>query len=114
MDNSQVVEIEKNIQQSRVIVDVGNSLERLQDNRDFRKVVMEGYFQREAIRLVHLKADPSMQTAAMQASIVSQMDAIGALNQYFETIFHQAALATKAIAADEETIAELAAEELGE
>jgi hypothetical protein len=113
MDNSQVIQdIELNIKQAQLLVDTGNALERLRNNQDFKKIISQGYFEQEAIRLVHLKSDQNMQTPALQASIVAQMDAIGALNQYFQTVFHRAALAEKAIAADEETRDELLAEDL--
>jgi hypothetical protein len=112
MLNDTIQRIEANIKEARKIVDLGDSLERLRSNRDFKKVIMEGYFEQEAIRLVHLKADPSMQSADMQKSIVSQMDAIGALHQYFTTVFHKASIARKAIDADEETRDEILAEEL--
>lgn len=103
--------IEANIREAKKIVELGNCLERLQSNRDFQKVIAEGYFRQEAIRLVHLKADPSMQSPASQQSIISQMDAIGALTQYFQTVFHTASIAAKAIAADEETRDEILAED---
>lgn len=108
MDNSKVIQdIELNIKQAQALVDTGNALERLRSNRDFKKIINEGYFEKEAIRLVHLKGDPSMQTPERQESIVKQMDAIGALHQYFNTVFHRAALAEKAIIEDTETRDEL-------
>ena len=112
MDNTQVIQdIELNIKQAKVLVDTGNALERLRNNHDFKEIINKGYFEQEAIRLVHLKGDPSMQTAEYQDSIIKQMDAIGALNQYFNTVFHRASLAEKAIASDEEARDELLAED---
>lgn len=108
----QVTELEQNIKEARKIVDLSDSLLRLGSNRDFKKIILEGYFEREAVRLVHLKADPAMQTPDKQASIVAQIDAIGALSTYFRTLDFNARQARKAIAADEQTIEELAAEEL--
>lgn len=113
MNNAQAIkEIELNIEQARTLVEFGNAMERLRNNRDFKLVIGEGYFEKEAIRLVHLKADPAMQTPANQESILKQMDAVGSLNQYFHLVFHRASMAEKAIVADEETCAELAAEDL--
>lgn len=111
MSNQEIKELEQNIAAAKSMADLGSSLERLRSNRDFKKVITEGYFEKEAIRLVHLKADPSMQTPERQASIVRQMDAIGALNEYFGTVLHQARLAGKSIEADEETLAELNVQE---
>lgn len=107
--SDQLHEIELNIKQAQKIVEQGNALERLRNNNDFKKVIMEGYFEQEAIRLVHLKADQNMQDVERQKSILNQIDAIGSLNQYFQTVFHRSSLASKAIAADEETREELLA-----
>lgn len=109
---AQIKELDRNIQEAKKILDLGSALERLQSNKDFRAVIKVGYFEQEAIRLVHLKGAPHMQTAEYQASIVKQMDAIAALNQYFQAVFHAAGLADKAIAADEETREELLAEDI--
>jgi hypothetical protein len=112
MSNNTIQEIERNIKQAKSLVESGDALERLKSNKDFKKIVLEGFFEKEAIRLVHLKADQNMQHVDIQKSIVSQMDAIGVLHQYFNTILIQANQASKAIAADEETRDELLAEEL--
>lgn len=111
MSNNTVQAIEENIRQAKLIVGTGDSLERLRQNRDFKAVILDGYFKQEAIRLVHLKADPAMQSPDMQKSIVAQMDAIGSLNQYFTAVYQQASIARKAIASDEETRDEILAEE---
>lgn len=112
MTNSTVQAIEENIREARKIVEVGNALERLMNNRDFKTVVKEGYFEQEAIRLVHLKSDQNFQSPEMQKSILNQIDAIGAVHQFFQTTSRKANLALKAIEADEEARDELLAEEL--
>lgn len=112
MNPTAVEEIELNIKQAQKIVDVGTSLERLLLNRDFKKVIVEGYLEQEAVRLVHLKADESMQTPAKQESVIKQIDAIGALSSYFNTVRWKAAQAVKAIDADEQTREELIQEDV--
>lgn len=107
----QLNQIEKDIKVSTEVVDFGNALERLRSNRDFKRVVLEGYFKDEAVRLVHLSADPSMQSPEKQESIKQQMNAIGQLNQYFNTVFFRARQAGKYIADAEEMRHELIAEE---
>jgi hypothetical protein len=94
--------IEANITTSKALVDAGASLERLINNRDFKKVIVEGYLEKEAIRLVHLKADPSQQSVVSQASIVKQLDSIGSLKEHLRDVFIQADMALKSIASDEE------------
>lgn len=77
--------------------DLGDALLRLQSNRDFKRLVSEGYFRDEAVRLVSLKAHPEMQTPERQSSILLQIDAIGNLQQYFVIIGQQAALAERSL-----------------
>ena len=57
MIDNQVEEIELEINQAKEKVALKDSLEKLIKNRDFKKVITEGYFEQEAIRLVLLKAD---------------------------------------------------------
>ena len=108
MNNTQLVQdLDRSIKEAKKIVDLSEALTRLGSNRDFRKVIEEGYFEKEAVRLVHLKADPNMQTAEYQAKIVKDIDAIGSLSQFFVTIKQMANIASRALVADEETRSEL-------
>lgn len=95
--------LDASIQRSKEIVELGASLERLLSNRDFRTVVQEGYFKQEAIRLVHLRSDPAMQTPERQDDIVKQIDAIAGLSQYFTVLGQQAHMAKRSILVDEQT-----------
>ena len=104
---NEVEVIEKNIKEAQEIVDKGDALERLYANKDFRAVILKGYMEQEAVRLVHAKANPGLQNADMQASIVKQIDAIGSLSTFLRTVVHQAEQARKAIEADEATREEL-------
>ncbi len=114
MVNSEIEAIERNIKQAKVNADFGAAVERLKGNRDFQKVVLSGYFEQEAIRLVHLKADPNMQAPEKQASLVSQMDAIGAFKAFLDTALFKAEIATNSIESSEATLAEIYAEEAAE
>lgn len=107
MTDSTINAIEANIKQARSIIECGAALERLFANKDFKAVMLSGYMEKEAIRLVHLKADLNMQTPDKQQSVLTQIDAIGAVSSYFNNVRHQAMLAAKAIDADEATIEEL-------
>ena len=112
MITNELQQIESNLKRNAVLTELGNALARLKGNRDFKKVILEGFFEDEAIRLVHLKADPNFQGCDSQKAILTQMDAIGALRQYFETLAQLAGMAHKSIEADEQTRDELLAEGL--
>lgn len=112
MSQSQIEEIELNIEQAKRLIENGKALDRLYSNPDFRTVIREGYLEKEAVRLVHLKSDPQLQAQDMQHEIVKGIDAIGCLTHYFRNIEHQRMLAEKAIEECEETREELLAEGL--
>ena len=110
MSATELQQLETRINQSDEMIALGNCLERLNNNSDFLKVIKEGYFEKEAVRLVYLKADPNMQSEQSQKSITTQMDAIGNLSQYLATLQFKAGMAHKAKASDEEMRDELLAE----
>lgn len=106
-NTNELEQLDISIQRAREHVEFGNALERLLTNRDFKKVITEGYFEQEAVRLVHLKADEKMQDNASQGFIVRQMDAIGTLKQFLRTKSYLSAQAVRSIEADEATRTEL-------
>lgn len=111
MSQTELQQIELNIEQAKQIRDLGKALERLQGNRDFKDVIVSGYLSKEAVRLVHLKADPSQQSYEAQQAILKQIDGIGSLESFFRVVEFKARQAEKAIEADELTREEMLAEE---
>ena len=94
-NEQQLKELERDEKIAKVNVDLGNALDSLRTNRHFNKIIVEGYFKEEAIRLVHLKADPAMQCPEKQAAILREMDAIGSLASYLTVIDQRARMAGK-------------------
>lgn len=97
-NTQEIIEIEKHISQVQPAINKLVALERLKQNSDFKEVILDGFLHTEAVRLVHLKGDPSRQTPEAQASILRDIDAIATLNMYFVTLTIEGnrALATKA------------------
>lgn len=110
MNGMSVFELENKLHQSRKTAAVGAALERLRRNADFKLVIMQGFFEQEAIRLVHLKGQADQQTPEAQKSILARMDAIGGLQAYLEAVTARAEEACKAVEFDEQTRDELLAE----
>ena len=107
MNTLELQQLELSIKQAQQIVNLGESLERLVVNRDFKELILKGYFEQEAIRLVHLKCDDNMQSSASQYSIEKQMMGIGAFSAYLDTVRIRAQMAVNSLASDEETRNEL-------
>jgi hypothetical protein len=74
---------------------LGDALNRLKSNRDFNKLILTGFLEDEAVRLVHAKADPQLQTPEKQAAVIRDIDAIGTLKAYFKLVDHYAEIARK-------------------
>ena len=110
MNSAELQQLEVNIKQAQKMVDLGSALDRLRNNRDFKKVIEDGYFEQEAIRLVHLMSDSNMQSPEIQTSIHKQMIAVGVFRDYLETLSIRAGMARRSVEADENTRDEVLAE----
>lgn len=107
-----IQELDEDISKAQSLVDMGNALERLLNNPDFKLVIMKGFFETEAIRLVQLKADPNTQSKKLQNKIIKQIDGVGYFRQHLQSIGQQADMAKEAINAAEITRQEILEESL--
>lgn len=110
MSQQELRELESNIKDLNEMVQLGTALDRLRKNRDFKKVIEQEYLKEEAIRLVHLKADPNMQGEREQARVIRDLDAIGSFTQFLDLIVHKTDAAKDALDECEDLRAELEAD----
>ena len=111
MKEQQIAALEQQIKDAQASLELGKALTNLRQNPDFKKLMIDGYLKNEAIRLVHLKADPSMSSQANQAAVIRDIDAIGAIDQYFRAIAMMGARAEISIADAEQAILDIQEEE---
>lgn len=104
---SQLEEVQVTIKQSKEAIALMNSVLKLTENKDFKAVITEGYFEKEASRLVLLKADPSLQNEKEQLEIDRRIIAVGYLRQYLSYIVQIGRMAEKSLQDAEETQQEL-------
>lgn len=107
----QIANIQRQIQDAQDALALGKALHNLASNPDFKKVISEGYLKHEAVRLVHLRADPELQSPAQQAAILRDIDSIGVLAEYLRVVRKQGEIAERSIADGEAAIAEIEEEE---
>lgn len=107
MSQHDIEEIELNISEAKKFVAAGKALDRLFNNRDFKKIIREEYLEKEAVRLVHLKGDPNQQSEDCQQLIMKQIDAISCFTMFLKKIEFLANQAQNAIEAGEEALDEL-------
>ena len=110
MTQPQLDTIELSIQYAQKTVDNMKALQRLTNNRDFKTLVLSGYFEKEPVRLTMRKADPAMQTPENQAAIIRDLDAIGQFRMYLNGVMQMGRMAEKAIKDDEAMREEILAE----
>lgn len=108
--DQQIEQVELSIENAKDAVSSAKAFDELSRDRNFKKIIEEGYFKEEAQRLVMLKSDPNMQDDASQKAIDYSIRAIGELRQYFASLLHFGRMAENAIAEDEDTLDELRAE----
>lgn len=112
MSQEQLQTIEIDIDKARGKVAMAECLIKLRKNRDFKRVIDEGYFANESQRVVQAKASPmALQDPVIMKDLDNQIIAIGYLRQYFLLTEHEGKMAKRSIAADMETREEILAEE---
>ena len=107
MSQQDIKDLEDNMKELQKVIDQKHSLDRLLKNRDFKRVIENDYLRDEAVRLVHLRADPNMQDPSRQESINKQIDAIGYFTAFLDMIGQRADGAREAFDECEEVRAEL-------
>ena len=108
MSTEQDIEaIEVSITELKEQLDNYDALKRLHENKDFIRVILEGYFEKESTRLVMAKQNPALLSDSNQKTILTHIDSIGCLNQYFLKLRNNALLAKKTLEDNEVTREEL-------
>lgn len=90
MSEQHITTLELSIEEAQKAVKLGEHLDRLMKNRDFKALIEQNYFKDEAVRLVHLKGSPKMASEELQTFIDNCMIGISGLQQYFNTVRHNA------------------------
>lgn len=84
-------------------VGMRQALDRLEQNPDFIKVVLDGYFKNEAIRGVSLLANDSIRQRGARPEVMERLVAISSLQDFFITIKSMAPTEEELAADDDES-----------
>jgi len=110
---SDVEQIELSMSQAKKLIERKDTLNRLFEHKDFKALIVEEYFNDEAVRLVHMMSDQSM--AEYREQIIKNMDGISTLREWFRVVKQMGEAAENELAeAQEEYIEALAEENMGE
>lgn len=82
-------QIDKEI--ARVEANIANAaeLEKLHSNKQFKKLILEGYFEKLPVQLVPMLAQPQL-SDQVRKGIELQLEGIGSLQNYFSSVYRQA------------------------
>ena len=84
---------------ARRMVDDGKAYARLLENQDFKRLIVDGFAKREAVRLVNFRASDEVQeNPDLLKRVERGIDAIGYLQEHFRKIEIQAEMSADSIA----------------
>lgn len=81
LEDQQILEVE-----NQYWVDMWNSLNRLQDNKDFQRLILNGYFKDKAINGVSLLAQDNVIQNGLRPAVMEDLVAISKLEDFFITV----------------------------
>ena len=89
MSNQNQAELEltaEELKEYNYYVGMRQALERLENNPDFQKVILEGYFKDKAVNGVSMLASGYIKKNGLRADIMESLVAISQLQDYFITV----------------------------
>ena len=89
MSNQNQAELEltaEELKEYNYYVGMKQALERLENNPDFQKVILEGYFKDKAVNGVSMLASGYIKKNGLRADIMESLVAISQLQDYFITV----------------------------
>lgn len=81
LNDQQILEVE-----NQYWVDMWASLERLQQNKDFQRVILDGYFKDKAVNGVSLLAQDAIVAGGHRSAVMEDLIAISSLEDFFVTV----------------------------
>lgn len=78
LQDQQILEVE-----NQYWVDMWHALERLQDNKDFQRVILDGYFKDKAINGVSMLAQDGVVQGGHRTAVMEDLIAISSLQDHF-------------------------------
>lgn len=81
LSDQQLLEVE-----NQYWVDMWQALERLKENKDFQKVILQGYFKDKAVNGVSLLAQDAIVQNGHRTAVMEDLIAISSLEDFFVTI----------------------------
>lgn len=110
--NQDIRELEIEVEKAKAIIDTYEALVRLEKNKDFKKVILDGYLKEFALNTVLIRGRMEFRSnATLLESNTRKLDSIGELAEYFRNLRGNAAQMRNLLAEAESTREEILSEE---
>lgn len=111
LDHPSIETVELTIEEAQKKVDRAESLRKLHGNREFKRIILEGYFEAEAQRLIGCIGNSAPTLKAQRDEMLLELQAISKLKEYFGSILREGREMEQSIREHNEMLAEMRAEE---
>jgi hypothetical protein len=102
----QIKETELSIEEAKSVISMGEKALKLAENPLFKELILEGYFEKEAIRLTHMSSDPNI-PAEYRECVNRDLHGPAALKRYLRTMVQLGGVAATSLFDYEETLDEI-------
>lgn len=106
---NEVEQVELALADAKEMIERKRMVLSLEGNRAFKKIILEGYFEKEAARLALLSSDPMLNND-QRGSVFQDLAGLGALQRYLRTIIMMGTMAEQSVEEYQDTLDDLRAE----
>lgn len=110
---SDLNELEVGLEQAKAMAAQKQSVLKLESNREYKKIILDGFLEKEPARLALICADPRLSEEDREM-VMLQLKSISCFHQYLQAIVMQGSVAEAAIVDYEEELDEVRALEAAE
>jgi hypothetical protein len=110
MSSEQLRSIDAQIARHKESIADGNALARLKANPDFKRIILSGYLEKEAVRLVHGRAVACLNGQVHADHNLTRIEAVSIFSEYLKHVAEQAETAAADLVDTEHTRDELLAD----
>ena len=98
LEDQQILEVE-----NQYWADMWAALERLKENKDFKHLILQGYFKDKAVNGVSLLAQPGIKQGGHRPDVMEELIAISHLEDFFITVENLGSIPSESDDDDEPT-----------
>lgn len=107
MSDNAYAEMQTTLDEAKKKVKLGEALERLERNKDFKLVIEHEFLTQEPLRLVSLLSDSNMQAEHLQKAITMDLRAGSAMDGFFRLLRRNAEQAAQSVIDTEEQMSRM-------